>query len=165
MIDKKDRDVNAGEVESSERYLQFDLGDEAYAIPLLSVKEVIPVPDTTPLPNVASFYVGIMNLRGQIISIVDLRKKLNINHKKNDSEEAVVIVQIDEVSVGLIVDAIQRVLNVPIESISEVPEINSQVNAKHIEGIYQGDKALVVLLDLASVLNINEIKKNQNKAA
>ena len=64
--------------ESAQRYLQFDLGNERYAIALLNVKEVIPLPETTPLPDSPSYYIGIMNLRGQIISIMDFRKKLNI---------------------------------------------------------------------------------------
>lgn len=148
-----------------ERYLQFDLGDESYAIHLLSVKEVIPRPDTTPLPNSPSFYVGIMNLRGQIISIVDLRKKLNISPKKEDIEEAVIIIEIEGVGIGVVVDSINRVLNIATNSVSEVPEVSSQINAKYIEGVYQGEKSLTILLDLASVLNIKEIKNMQDKAA
>lgn len=148
-----------------ERYLQFDLGEESYAIHLLSVKEVIPLPETTPLPNSPSFYIGIMNLRGQIISIIDLRKKLNISSKDKDIEEAVIIIEIGGVGIGVVVDSINKVLNISTISVSEVPEVSSQVNAKYIEGVYQGDKNLTILLDLASVLNINEIQKMQNKAA
>jgi purine-binding chemotaxis protein CheW len=151
--------------ETSERYLQFDLGAESYAIHLLSVKEVIPRPDTTPLPNSPSFYVGIMNLRGQIISIVDLRRKLNIAPKKEDIEEAVIIIEIEGVGIGVVVDSINRVLNIAMNSVSEVPEVSSQINAKYIEGVYQGEKSLTILLDLASVLNIIEIKNMQKKTA
>jgi purine-binding chemotaxis protein CheW len=150
---------------TSERYLQFDLGVESYAIHLLSVKEVIPRPDTTPLPNSPSFYLGIMNLRGQIISIVDLRKKLNIDPKKEDVEEAVVIIEFEGVGIGVVVDSINRVLNIATSSVSEVPEVSTQINAKYIEGVYQGEESLTILLDLASVLNIKEIKNMQNKAA
>ena len=77
-----DEDKIENEMEKSQRYLQFDLGNESYAIALLNVKEVIPVPETTPLPNAPTYYIGIMNLRGQIISIVDLRKRLKINKKR-----------------------------------------------------------------------------------
>lgn len=151
--------------ENLQRYLQFDLGDESYAIHLLSVKEVIPRPETTPIPNSPSFYVGIMNLRGQIISIIDLRKKLNISPKKEDIEEAVVIIEIEGVGIGVVVDSINRVLNISSDSVSEVPEVNSQVNAKYIEGVYQGENNLTILLDLASVLNIKEIKNIGQKVA
>lgn len=68
----------------AQRYLQFDLGNESYAVPLSTVKEVIPVPETTPLPNSPTHYVGIMNLRGQIISVIDLRKRLKSPPKRRD---------------------------------------------------------------------------------
>ncbi|MBN22097.1 MAG: hypothetical protein CL678_12525 [Bdellovibrionaceae bacterium] len=142
-----------------DRYLQFDLGSESYAIELLSVKEVIPTPETTPLPNSPTHYTGIMNLRGQIISVVDLRKKLNIKPKETGLEEAVVIVEFDGIGVGVVVDSINRVLNVPVEDISEVPEVSSQINAKYIQGVYQFDNKLTILLDLQNILNIKEIKQ------
>ena len=119
-----EEDKIENEMEKSQRYLQFDLGNESYAIALLNVKEVIPVPETTPLPNAPTYYIGIMNLRGQIISIVDLRKRLKIN-KKEDAEEAVIIVDFAGVSIGLVVDSINYVLNVATSEITEVPENNT----------------------------------------
>ena len=152
------------EVEKSQRYLQFDLGSESYAIALLNVKEVIPVPETTPLPNAPSYYIGIMNLRGQIISIVDLRKRLKIN-KKEDAEEAVIIVDFAGVSIGLVVDSINYVLNVATSEITEVPEIRSQVNAQYFQGVHRGEEKLTIMLDLAKALNISEITGLQKNAA
>jgi purine-binding chemotaxis protein CheW len=154
------------EVESTieERFLQFDLGAECYAIDLLSVKEVIPVPETTPLPNSPSHYIGIMNLRGLIISIVDLRKKLAITPKEEEREEAVIIIDIDNVAIGIVVDSINRVLNIPLSQVVEVPEVKSQVNAQYIKGVYQGDQNLTVLLDMKKILNIEEILKQQKAA-
>lgn len=148
-----------------ERFIQFDLGTESYGIQLLMVKEVIPLPETTPLPNSPSHYVGIMNLRGQIISVVDLRKKLNVKPKSEELEEAVIIVEFEGVGIGVVVDSINRVLNISDNDISEVPEISSQINAKYIQGVYQGEKRLTIMLDLKSVLNIDEIRKMQKKSA
>jgi purine-binding chemotaxis protein CheW len=147
-----------------ERYLQFNLGNETYAIRLLYVKEVIPVPETTVLPNSPGHYVGIMNLRGQIISILDLRKKLKIQPQEN-SEEGVIIVELEGVAIGVVVDSINRVLSLSEDKVSEVPEVNSEMNAKYIEAVYQGEGSLTVLLNLHSVFNINEIKKLQQAAA
>lgn len=151
--------------ETKERFLQFNLGQESYAIHLLSVKEVIPCPSTTSLPNSPNYYVGIMNLRGQIISIVDLRKKLNITPKDEGLEEAVIIVEIEGIGIGVVVDSINKVLNISHSTISEVPEISSQVNAKYIEGVHKTDDGLTIILDFESILNIKEIKNMQNKAA
>lgn len=151
--------------ESTQRYLQFDLGNERYAIALLNVKEVIPLPETTPLPDSPSYYIGIMNLRGQIISIMDFRKKLNIKPKEDKEEEAVIIVEFEGVGIGLVVDSINRVLTVGASEVAEVPEIKFQVNAQYVQGVYKGDKNLTILLDLERALNISEIKGLRAKAA
>lgn len=151
--------------ETSQRYLQFDLGQESYAIALLNVKEVIPLPETTPLPDSPSYYIGIMNLRGQIISIMDFRKRLKIAPKEDRDEEAVIIVEFDGVGIGLVVDSINRVLNVGGNEVSEVPEIKFQVNAQYVQGVYRGDKNLTILLDLEQALNISEIKAMRKQAA
>ncbi len=159
-VSQRKQDINA-----LERYIQFDLGNERYAIKLLSVKEVIPLPETTSLPNSPSHYIGIMNLRGQIISIIDLRKKLGLKPKTEDLEEAVIIVEFDGVGIGVVVDSINKVLNLSGDDLTEVPEIDSQVNAKYIQGVYQGKDNLTIMLDLGSILNIKEIKDIQKMAA
>lgn len=144
---------------TEQRYLQFALNGESYAVFLLDVKEVIPIPEITVLPNCPSYYEGIMNLRGQIISIIDLRKKLGMKSKESNKEEAVIIIEIDNVGIGVIVDSIDKVLNVVTSEIKEVPEVSSQINAKYIEGIYQHNDILTVLLDLKSILDIDNIKQ------
>lgn len=153
------------DLNKEERYLQFGLGKENYAVFLLDVKEVIPVPQMTVLPNSPSYYNGIMNLRGQIISVLDLRKKLSIQPIKEKQEEAVIIIEIDGIGIGLIVDSINKVLNVKSSEITEVPEISSQINSKYIQGIYQTETSLTVLLDLENVLNLKEIRNMQKSAA
>lgn len=166
-IEAKNSRNETGKNKYLERYLQFDLGSESYAIGLLSVKEVIPLPETTPLPNSPAHYIGIMNLRGQIISILDLRKKLKINPKKEGLEEAVIIVEFDGVGIGVVVDSINRVLNIGLDQITEVPEISTQINAQYIQGVFKGDKKLTILLDLKNILNLNELKiiSQKSKAA
>ena len=106
-----------------------------------------------------------MNLRGQIISVVDLRKKLGIKQKQDSSEVSVVIVNFDDISIGLVVDSINRVLTVPASAIAVVPEIQSQVNSRLIKGVYRGNDKLVVQLDIEVALNIKEIKKLASVAA
>jgi len=151
-------------VEDQVRFLEFDLGEESYAVKLLSVREVITVPEMTPLPNGPSYFNGIMNLRGQIISVVDLRKKLNI--KKSDaSEEAVVIIDIDGISIGMVVDTINKVLSFALEELVEIPEVRSQVNAKYIQGVYRNESKLTLLLDVESIFDLDNIKKLSNIAA
>lgn len=148
------------------RFIEFSLGAEDYAIPLLMVREVISVPDTTPIPKAPTHFVGIMNLRGQVISVVDLRKKLKVDPRK-DKEEAVIIVDIGTMNIGVVVDSINKVLAFSSEDVCDMPEIESQVNTQFIQGVYKKENSLTVLLDLAKVLDLKDFEtlNGQKKAA
>ena len=147
------------------RYLEFCLGDQEYAIPLLMVREVISVPETTPIPKSPPHFLGIMNLRGQVISVVDMRKKLKINAKK-DIEEAVVIVDIGGLNIGVVVDSINKVLAFAEDEICDMPEIDQQVNTKYILGVYKKEHSLTVMLDIAKVLDLQDMQAiNQHREA
>jgi purine-binding chemotaxis protein CheW len=148
------------------RFIEFSLGNEDYAIPLLMVREVISVPDTTPIPKSPTHFLGIMNLRGQVISVVDLRKKLKVDPKK-DKEEAVIIVDIGSMNIGVVVDSINKVLAFSQDEVSEMPEIESQVNTQFIYGVYKKESSLTVLLDIAKVLDLKDLEtlSGQKRAA
>lgn len=139
------------------RFLEFSLGAEDYAIPLLMVREVISIPETTPIPKSPVHFLGIMNLRGQVISVVDLRKKLKVEPKK-DKEEAVIIVDIGSMNIGVVVDSINKVLAFSAEDVSEMPEIEHQVNTQYIFGVYKKEESLTVLLDIAKVLDLKDME-------
>jgi purine-binding chemotaxis protein CheW len=144
---------NSGELN---RFIEFSLGAENYAIPLLMVKEVISVPETTPIPKSPPHFVGIMNLRGQVISVVDLRKKLKIEILR-DNEEAVIIVDIGGVDIGIVVDSINKVLAFVSDEVCEMPEVENQLNTQYILGVYKKENSLVVLLDIAKVLDLVDL--------
>lgn len=147
------------------RFIEFSLGKEDYAIPLLMVREVISVPETTPIPKSPTHFLGIMNLRGQVISVVDLRKKLKVENKK-DSEEAVIIVDIGGMNIGVVVDSINKVLAFSSDEVSEMPEVEHQVNTHFIFGVYKKENSLTVLLDIAKVLDLKDIEAiNSHKKA
>ncbi len=140
------------------RFLEFTLGSEDYAIPLLSVREVISIPETTPIPKAPTHFLGIMNLRGQVISVVDLRTKLKIKSKEDNAEESVIIVDVNGMNLGIVVDSINKVLAFSDDEVSEVPEIETQANAEYIQGVYRKEDSLTVLLDVAKVLDLNDRK-------
>ena len=98
-----------------------------------------------------------MNLRGQVISIVDLRKKLKVEAKK-DKEEAVIIVDIGGMNIGVIVDSINKVLAFSADDVSEMPEVDNQLNTIYIFGVYKKEKSLTILLDIAKVLDLKDIE-------
>lgn len=139
------------------RFIEFSLGREDYAIPLLMVREVISVPDTTPIPKSPNHFLGIMNLRGQVISVVDLRKKLKVEAKQ-DKEEAVIIVDIGGMNIGVVVDSINKVLAFSSDEVSEMPEVENQINTQFIFGVYKKENSLTVLLDIAKVLDLKDME-------
>lgn len=141
----------------SSRYLSFSLGTEDYAIPLRSVREVIAVPEITPIPSTPSHFLGIMNLRGQVISIIDLRQKLGVK-PQNQADASVIICDLAPLCLGVVVDSINSVLSPTDGEISEKPEIQSNRNTDYIQGVFRNGKKLVLVLDVAKALGVNDLQ-------
>ncbi|NUM87840.1 MAG: purine-binding chemotaxis protein CheW [Bdellovibrionales bacterium] len=148
---------------SSERFLSFSLGQEEYAMPLLKVREVIAMPEVTPIPQTPSFFLGIMNLRGQVISILDLRTKLGIK-PANGSETAVIICELSPVCLGVVVDSVNAVLSPKAGEISGKPDAQMNKNTDYITGVYRREKSLVLFLDIAKTLDVKQMEMVQNAA-
>ena len=141
-----------------DRYLRFSLGIEEYAIPLLDVKEVIAMPEVTPIPQTPTHFLGIMNLRGQVITIMDLRLKLGIKAEKG-AETSVIITDLGEISVGVVVDSINAVLNPNPKDLAEKPELSNGVkSSEYITGVYKKESGLVLLLNIPKLLNFEDKK-------
>lgn len=137
------------------RYLCFSLGSEEFAMPLLKVKEVIGVPDTTPIPQSPSYFVGIMNLRGSVISILDMRLKLGIK-PKNGEETTVIILDIGETKLGIIVDCVNSVVPIQSSEVSPRPTLESSKAADYIVGVFRKQEHLVLMLDVEKALSIED---------
>jgi purine-binding chemotaxis protein CheW len=137
------------------RFLCFNLGTEEYAIPLLAVREVIGVPDITPVPQMPNFFLGIMNLRGSVISIMDLRVKIGITPNKK-AETSIIILDLGSVHLGVMVDCINSVMQVTEEEITEKPHLEHTKSSDAITGVFRKSNSLVLLLDIARVLNVEE---------
>ncbi|MCB9061935.1 MAG: purine-binding chemotaxis protein CheW [Halobacteriovoraceae bacterium] len=149
--DKNDKAISNQASNVDSHYMEFSLGEENYAIPLLKVREVISTPDTTLIPNSPSYFVGIMNLRGQVITVVDLRKKMGINSECKHKEEAVIIVDIHGINLGIVVDSINKVLEVDMTKLSDISGLKGKINTDYFIGSARFDGVLVTLLDLEKV--------------
>lgn len=151
------------------RYLSFSLAKEEYAIELLSIREVIGMPAITSVPHVPAHFLGIMNLRGQVISVVDLRKRFGLP-TATGSETAVMILNFPELSIGVVVDSVNSVLNPEDNSLSPTPDLQGSPTSSFITGVYRKEAHLVLLLDIARALNLASAGKaptstDQTKAA
>jgi purine-binding chemotaxis protein CheW len=141
---------------NAQRFLAFSLNDEEYAIPLLHVKEVIAIPEITPIPYTPAHFLGIMNLRGQVISIIDLRQKFKMKKAERTAESTVVICDFDSMCLGVVVDSVNFVMALAEGDISAKPDIESSISSDYIMGVTKHDKKLVVLVNLAKALSVED---------
>jgi len=151
----------------NDRFLCFQLGKEEYAVPLLSIKEVIGMPDVTPIPQSPPHFVGIMNLRGSVISIMDLRLKLGIKPSATE-ETSVMILDLGDYQLGVVVDCVNSVARLNAEDISEKPVMETSKAADFVTGVFRNGEKLVLLLNIAKALSVEDrsvLQKNIAKAA
>jgi len=153
-------------VAEAERFLAFTLSGEHYGIPLLKVKEVIELTKITPLPYAPNYFKGIMNLRGQVISVVDLRLKFKMSKAEIGSQSAIVILDLSPLCLGVIVDSINCVLATERSEIQARPDVESQVKSDYILGVIRSNQDLVLLLDVERTLNAEDFRtiESQTKA-
>ncbi len=134
------------------QYLTFRLGDEEYGIEILKVQEIKGYAPVTPVPNTPTYVRGVMNLRGTVIPIVDLRAKLAMRETTYNQFTVIVVVTVGPKGMGLIVDAVSDVLNIPTTDIQATPEFGADVDTQFIHGMAKAGEKLVVLLDIDRVL-------------
>lgn len=126
--------------------MEFQLGKERFALPLLGVREVVALGNITPVPQSPAYFLGIMNLRGLIVSIVDLRKKIGVPALAG-AENAVVICSLGEVLIGFLVDAVLAVVSPRAEELSDVSAIQGQRKDSFLTGVYRQKEGIVLLVD------------------
>jgi purine-binding chemotaxis protein CheW len=156
------------QVDAVNRYLAFSLSGEEYAVPLLSVKEVIGIPEITPIPFAPPHFLGIMNLRGQIVSVLDLRTKFGMKEAARSEESALIILNLDPIFLGVVVDSVNKVIGVLASEISDPPELLDVNAAAFLTGVARKEDKLILLLDIVKTLDIEDlaaIEQNSKAAA
>jgi purine-binding chemotaxis protein CheW len=153
---RNSEEKSAKNVHDVNRYLEFNLGDERFAILLLTVKEVIAVPETTKVPFTPDYFLGVMNLRGQVLSVIDMRCRMGIEPLSASAETAVIIIDLGFTHLGVVVDSINRVLAVEGHDFAPPPEIEKNARTDFITGCYKNDKHLVLFLDVNKILDHEE---------
>jgi purine-binding chemotaxis protein CheW len=130
----------------------FRLANEFFGIDIASVESIVKMQDITRLPQTPDFLEGIINLRGKILPVVDLRKRLNLPAMEKTLESRIVITSFSAATIGLIVDNVEEVIDIDDNLIEPPPSITSSVNTEFIRGIAKTGQMLIILLDLEKVL-------------
>lgn len=138
-----------------DRFLTFEIGGESYGIEIRYVTEIIGLQPITEVPELPNYIRGIINLRGKIIPVMDVRLRFKKTFREYNDRTCVVVVDINEISIGLIVDRVSEVLTIAAEEIVPPPELNKTSN-KYIEGIGKAGNSVKLLIDCNRLLNEEE---------
>ena len=149
------------EVKSTKQLVGFVIGDELFGVNILDVQEIIRDTTITPIPDAPDFLEGVINLRGSIIPVIDLRKRLKLVQMEKIGDDAwIVILRVEGRMTGFVVDRVTKVLNVPEDSIKPPPDIVvAGLKSQYIQGVCKMDQRLLILLNFGRILMVEEIKK------
>lgn len=135
------------------QFLTFSLGNEAYGIEILKVQEIRGYTTITVIPNAPPFVKGVMNLRGTVVPVVDLRMKFGMVPAEYDKFTVIIVVTVGARVVGLVVDAVSDVLDVKPDEIEATPDLGASFDSSHLTGLARAGEQLVMLLEIDRVVN------------
>lgn len=139
------------------KFITFTLGEEEYAIEIKYVNEIVGLQKITQLPDMADFIKGIINLRGKVYPIIDVRKRFKLQEIAYDERSCIIIVMIDDAMVGLIVDAVSEVLDIDDSQIDPAPKSTKSGKSKFIKGIGKVGEKVIIILDLTRMFSDDEL--------
>ena len=140
-----------------ERYLTFYLGEEQYGIAIDRIKEIIAIMKVTNVPKTPEYMRGVINLRGSIIPVVDTRLRFGMETKDEDMHTAIVIVEVDKVNVGFIVDRVEEVASIDSANLSEPPRFGNNIDTDFICSMAQMEENVVMILDVLKLFEADEL--------
>jgi purine-binding chemotaxis protein CheW len=148
-------------VEREGKYLTFTLHDEEYGIGILKVKEIIGMMPITTVPKTPEYVKGVINLRGKVIPVADLRLKFGMDPMDYTERTCIIVVEISgagkKIHMGIVVDSVSEVLNIKAGDIEDTPNFGSRFDTDYILGMAKAGGGIKILLDIDEILNIDEI--------
>lgn len=147
------------EHELAGKYLTFNLKDEFYGMPIRPIQDIIEMQEYTSVPQTADYVKGVINLRGTVIPVIDLRQKFGMEQREYDKKTCIIVVNLEEIQTGLIVDRVQEVQEFPDEEIDPTPGMSSDIQVKFIAGIGKKEDQVYILLNLQRILEDEEIEE------
>jgi purine-binding chemotaxis protein CheW len=154
-------DQESAEIKATQQLVGFVIGEELFGVDILTVQEIIRDATITPIPDAPDFLEGVINLRGSIIPVIDLRKRLKLVQIEDlKADPWIVILTVDGRMTGFVVDRVTKVLTVPEASIKPPPDIVvAGLKSQYIQGVCKMDQRLLILLNFERILMVEEIKK------
>lgn len=135
------------------RWVTFRLAEEIYGINVMQVQEVLRMTEIAPVPGAPSCVIGIINLRGNVVTVVDTRELFGLLASEVTEQTRIMIVECNKMIVGLLVDSVAEVVNIQNADIDSAPNIGNDENSKYIQGVYSKDGEILILVDLNRLLS------------
>jgi purine-binding chemotaxis protein CheW len=137
----------------------FKLGKEEYSVSILQVQEIKRITDITRVPHTPEYIKGVINLRGSVLPVIDLKKRLNLPQQVSTEDTRIIIVKVDELSVGMIVDAVSEVMTINQENIDSPDVVAGSVAASYLSGVGKLENRLLILLNLEEIIGVGQDAK------
>jgi purine-binding chemotaxis protein CheW len=146
---------------TTSQYLTFMLAEEQYAVQVYDVKEVLEYTTVTRVPRTQDFMRGVINLRGSVVPVIDLRLKFGMGETEKTIDTSIIVMEVeinnDKVTVGTLADSVQEVINLDEEQIEPAPQIGTRINTEFIRGIGKQDEQFIIILDIDRIFSEDEI--------
>jgi purine-binding chemotaxis protein CheW len=153
MYDQEE--VKKGEAELLQ-LVTFSIGEEEFGVEILKVQEINRMMEITRVPKAPDFVEGVINLRGRVIPVIDLRKRFGLESKVHDKDTRIIVIEINKMIVGFVVDAVSEVLRIPADTVEPPPPVVAGLDSEYISGVGKLEDRLLILLDLDRLLTRQE---------
>ncbi len=139
------------------RWVTFQLDDETYGIDVMQIREVLRSPEISPVPGAPAYVLGIINLRGNVVAIIDTRNRFSLPPREVDDSSRILILEAGDYVVGFLVDSVSEVAELHNDHIEVAPDTGSGDASRFISGLYNRDEGLLILLDASRLLSEDEL--------
>ena len=159
LIDRDDDLYDEDEDAQKDKYLTFHLAGEDYGIEIRYVTEIIGIQKITAVPDMPDFVRGVINLRGKVIPVMDVRTRFRLAARDYDERTCIIVVDINESSVGLVVDEVREVVDIPEDQVEPPPTTGKDSGSRFIQGMGKLDDEVKILLNVSRLLSDDELQK------
>ena len=152
----------AAESDQITQWVTFRLGEETYGVNVMQVQEVLRMTDIAPVPGAPDYVLGIINLRGNVVTVMDTRKRFGLMPAEEDDSTRIVIIEAEDQVVGILVDSVAEVVYLSNSDIEMAPNVGNEESSRYIQGVANRKEGLLILVDLNRLLTDDEWKEFSN---
>jgi len=141
-----------------EQFIIFNLGEEEYAIPISIVEEIVKITNLIRIPQSKSYFAGIMDIRGKVVRMIDLAKRLNIRSATTNQAERAIVINLGGKSVGIVVDRVSHVVHFPPHTVDPPPPSVKGISSRYITGVGKKENRFIILIDIEKILTLEDVE-------